>query len=91
MPYEATKDPFRDTNLNFGTKSVAVVASDTEDFAQYPKAIVALSAGNLVVLPVKNNDGATVTFAGVSPGFVPPLRVRRVMATGTTCAMATIE
>lgn len=91
MPYDASKDPFKDTLLNYGTKSKAVTPSDSLDFTKYPKAIVVTAYGNLVVLPIGNDDADTVTFTAVNAGFSPPIRVRRVLATGTTASVATIE
>lgn len=91
MPYDIAKDPFKDTLLNFGTKSKPVTPSDSVDFALYPKAIIVTAAGDLKVLPLANADTDTVTYSGVYAGFVPPVRVRRVLATGTTCSVATIE
>ena len=69
----------------------------------YPQAIVVTAAGNIVVLPMENDDDDTVTFTAAPCGFVPPFRVRRVtrparrrrlrrsadaMATGTVMSLA---
>lgn len=91
MPYDATKDPWINTLLNFGRKSRAITPHNANDIEPYPKAIHATSAGNMEVLPVENDDGDTITYTGVLPGFTPPLRVRRVLATGTTCSVAAID
>lgn len=75
-----------------GVNSVVVTPSDTSDFATYPKGIVVVTAGNLVVLPLQAaDDGAhLITITSAPCGFVVPFRVRRVMNTGTTATLATI-
>lgn len=93
--YLSANDPyvgFSVTTDSFGDNAAAVTPSDTVDFGSYPKAIHVTAAGNLVVLPLKAaDDGAhLITYTGVSAGFVVPIRVRRVMATGTTASVASI-
>lgn len=96
--YDSTKDLYANFSPNaetIGNNSAVVTPSDTVDFTSYPKAIIVTSVAggaNLVVLPLKApDDGAhLVTFTGVSVQFIPPFRVRRVMATGTTASIATI-
>jgi hypothetical protein len=75
---------------SFGRKGAAVVPSDSTDFAVFAKAIVVTAAGNLVIVPADNADNETITFTGVSVGFIPPYQVRRVLATGTTASAATV-
>lgn len=91
MAYDVAKDPHAGTLINFGTKSRAVVPSDTVDIDPYPKAVVLNSAGDICVLPIENADGVTQTFYGCPVGFVVPLRVRRVLLTGTTASAVTID
>lgn len=78
---------------SIGGNSTAVAPSDTVDFTSYPKDIWVTAAGNIVFLPLKAaDDGAhliTVTAAPV--GFVFPVRARRVMSSGTTASLATVE
>lgn len=93
--YDPAKDPYASFNVtpeSSGNNAAVVVPSDTNDFVAYPKAIVVTNGGNLVVLPLKAlDDGAhLITFTGVATQFVPPFRVRRVMATGTTASVASI-
>lgn len=95
MPYDQLKEPssFRNnapTVSTFGGSGAPIAPSDSTDLTTYAKAIVVTAAGNLVILPAKNADGSTVTFTGVPVGFIPPFRVRRVMATGTTASVAAI-
>ena len=92
MPYDPSKDINSGVpgSASFGRKGAAIIPHDSNDLAEYAKAIVVTAAGNLVILPVENADGTTVTFTGVSPGFIPPYQVRRVLATGTTASVASV-
>lgn len=80
--YSATPD-------SLGTKG-AVVAPGNDDLADTVKGVVCLTAGNLTIVPAGNAPAATLAFVDVPAGFVPPYRVRRVVA-GTTATVATIE
>lgn len=94
MAYTATKDPFPNASVapdTFATKARAVSPSDGTDLDPYAKAIVVTATGNLVILPAKNADGTTITFAGCPVGFIPPYAVRRVLSTGTTATVATLD
>lgn len=94
MPYDIDKDRVLSkptTKETFGSVGRNVTPSDTVDLDPYVKAVVALATGNLVILPTQNADGDTITFVNVPAGFSPPYNVRRVLATGTTVAVATIE
>jgi hypothetical protein len=78
----------------FGSKSRNIVTSDTVDLTPgYAKAIVVTAAGNLSILPVGNTDNAAgyVVFTAAPVGFIPPYRVRRVNATGTTATCSTVD
>lgn len=93
MPYDPSKDPSAgkiNSGASFGRKGAVITPHDSNDLAEYAKAIVVTAFGNLVVLPVENADGTTITFTGAPVGFVPPFQVRRVMATGTTASVASI-
>jgi hypothetical protein len=90
--YDASKDPnpVAASRASFGRKGAAIVPSDSTDLTAYAKAIVVTAAGNLVILPVENDDAATITFTGCAVGFIPPFQVRRVFSTGTTASVASI-
>lgn len=82
---------FSPAAASFGRRSVAVTPNDAADLPGGPvKAVVALTAGDLSVIPA-DNASAAVAFVNVGAGFVPPFMVRRVMATGTTCTVMTVE
>src|SRR5258705_5538437 len=88
--YNIANDPYRyGGELQVNKSSVAVVPSDTVDFASYPKNVTTLTAGNVVCLPLKNTDnaGGLVTLVSLVAGYSLPFRVRRVNATGTTATL----
>lgn len=62
---------------SFGRRAVVLIPGSS-DLTDIPKAIVAIGAGNITVIPVNNLDADTITFTGVSAGFVVPLICRRV-------------
>lgn len=62
----------------------AVTASDTVDFVRIAKALYIGSGGNIALLA---EDGDTaVTFSAVPSGYILPVRVRRILVTGTTAS-----
>jgi hypothetical protein len=93
MPYDVTKDPYATTARGrdaFGGKGRAVTPNDSTDLDPYAR-VVCVSTGNISVIPVENADGVPVPFLAVAAGFVPPYYVRRVMSTGTTATVYTID
>lgn len=93
MSYDVNSDPKVGAidEARFGRSARAVTPSDTVDLKPYARAIVVIATGNLVILPVENADASTVTFTGVPVGFVPPFKVRRVLSTGTTASVVTVD
>ena len=95
MPYDPLKDPYAaipdNAVLTNGSKGRVVETSNTVDLDPYVKAIVLLTAGDVSYLPAENEDGAPLAFEGLPAGWVSPHRVRRVLATGTTATVATLE
>ncbi|HEV7283909.1 MAG TPA: hypothetical protein VGN75_03555 [Kaistia sp.] len=76
----------------FGKKSGAVTPSDSTDLPGGPvKAIVLVTDGNVSFLPPGNANNEPVSFTGMLAGFVPPFHVRRVLATGTTATVRTVD
>lgn len=85
---------FATSPSSFGRKSSAIDPSDTEDLPRRVKAVVTLTAGDLAIIPYGDTIGSgidPVEFVDVPAGFIPPYMVRRVMATGTTCEVRTVE
>jgi len=58
-----------------------VVTSDAEDLATVTRGLWVGGAGNVAAVML---GGQTVTFVGVQAGTLLPIRVKRVLATGTT-------
>lgn len=77
---------------SFGSKGVAITPSDSTDLPSGPvKAVTVIVAGNLSIVPTGNANGDPINYVGVAIGFIPPYQVRRVLATGTTATVRTIE
>lgn len=95
MPYNAANDPWGNASTDnpdiLGSTGATVTPSDTVDLPSYAKALVVAATGNLVILPARNVDGTTITFTGCPVGMIVPYRVRRVLASGTTATVATIN
>jgi|MesohylFT_1024984.scaffolds.fasta_scaffold515953_1 hypothetical protein len=60
----------------------AATPSDTVDFARVAKALYIGGGGNVVVLAEDGNTA--ITFSTVPSGYILPVRVRRILVTGTT-------
>jgi hypothetical protein len=102
MPYDAAKDPFRLRGQSFdplnsiGRGSVGITPSDTVDLTTYGR-VVLQTAGDVRVLPAANADPANATavetrlYTGLPAGYVFPFLIRRVLATGTTATVATVD
>lgn len=59
----------------------AVTKSDTVDITETSRALYVGGAGDVAVIM---QDGTTLAFAAVPAGTLLPIRVTRVMSTGTT-------
>ncbi|WP_346915044.1 hypothetical protein [uncultured Roseibium sp.] len=73
---------------SFGKKA-RVITPAASDIDPIPKGVVMLAAGDITVVPMDNDNADVVAFVGVSAGFVPPYRVRRV--TAASAAVMTVE
>ena len=83
--YNQLNDPyFQGGELTANRTTIQLTASDTVDFALYPKTVTLLTAGTVFALPLKNVEGNFITFGTLLAGTTLPLRVRRINATGTT-------
>lgn len=60
-----------------------VTPNDTADLSATSRALYVGTAGNLAVT---TSGGQSVTFVGVAAGTLLPLRVDRVLASGTTAS-----
>lgn len=64
------------------TKCAEVAPNDSTDLADSARALYVAGAGDIELIPV--GQSAAVTFTGVPAGSILPVRVARVLATGTT-------
>lgn len=89
----AAIDPWnKSPNMStFGRRGAEVEPSDTADLTNVAKAITVLTAGTLAFIPADNANDEIITYDEVTVGFIPPYLVRRVMETGTTATVATVE
>jgi len=62
--------------------AVAVTPNDSTDLANTTRALYVGVSGDIVAIMAE--DDSSVTFKGVGSGAVLPLRVKRILATGTT-------
>jgi hypothetical protein len=93
MAYDQQKDPFagdRSLAPSGSGKAIDYSAADV-DLDPYPLAVVVIKTGDLVVVPAKNADADTVTITAAPVGFITPWRVRKVIKTGSTAELATID
>lgn len=78
-------DKFKNANPELSSpasNAAAVTPHDTNELADFSRALWVGGAGNLVVVMV--GDSASVTFTAVPAGTLLPFRVKKVLATGTT-------
>jgi hypothetical protein len=62
--------------------AVAVTPNDGTDLVNTSRAIYVGVSGNIAV--ILDKDSSSVIFVGAQAGSVLPIRVKRVLATGTT-------
>ena len=62
----------------------AVAPDDAAELSQATKALYVGTGGDIALIPVRNTD--TVIFRNVPDGAILDVRVRAVLATGTTAA-----
>ena len=67
------------------TKAESITPDDDTDIA-IPRAIWVGGAGDLTVTMGEDKTSTPVTFASVPAGIMLPIRVKRVLATGTTAS-----
>lgn len=66
-----------------GEGILEVTPDDATDLGQVSRALYVGASGDIAV---RMKDGSTGTLVGVSAGMILPLRVTRVLATGTTAS-----
>lgn len=80
----ADKFQYSDSVQAPARKAVAVTPHDTNPLTDVPKALYVGAAGNIACRLV--DDGADVTFVGVTAGAILPIRVSHVRSTSTTAS-----
>jgi hypothetical protein len=68
------------------SNAAAVTPNDSTDLTYTSRALFVGGAGNVAVIMA---GGQTVTFTGVTAGALLPVRVSRVLSTGTTATTIT--
>lgn len=63
------------------TNISSVTPHDTNELAQASRAIYVGGGGDMAVEMV---DGTSATFVGITAGFLLPIRVNKILVTGTT-------
>lgn len=69
-----------------GSNAAAVTPNDSTDLTYTTRALFVGGAGNIAVTMA---GGQSVTFTGVTAGALLPIRVTRVLSTGTTATTIT--
>jgi len=89
MPYDPNRDPTNGytSPITLCRKQEVVTPADATDLQVYARFIEVTGAGNLVYLPVENDDADTVTVTGAPVGWRSSCAVRRVLSTGTSATV----
>ena len=77
-------DDFHDIRASLTSPVMGGFDITPDDGADLPKVTRGLMVATAGDVAVKFKSGDTLTLPGLTPGVVYPLRVARVMATGTT-------
>ena len=75
------------TDTSPATNGAAVTASDSTILPEAVRAIYVGGAGNVAVV---TSGGDTITFTGVTAGTILPIRVEKILSTGTTATSMVI-
>ena len=76
---------------SFGHDGRLVTPHDSTDLDPIAKAVCVSSIAGGAALSIETLGGTTINFVDVVVGFIPPYRVARVNATGTTATVYTID
>lgn len=83
MPITDLFENFSPSPTGPATGGFDIVPDDNSDLPAVTRALMVASGGDAAVIL---KDGSTLTLPALVPGSVYPLRVRRVLATGTTAS-----
>ena len=67
----------------------AVVPNDTVDFTQGPTRAIFVGGAGTISLMMASGNSLTITIPANALGFVINLRIKRILATGTTATLIT--
>lgn len=86
-------DPWNKTpdESSFGRKGAQITPADGADMATVAKGLYVLAGGTVAFIPVDNEDDEILTTADLPAGAIVPYYVRRVLSTGTSATLATID
>ena len=76
---------------SFGQDGRLVTPHDSTNLDPIAKAVSVSSIAGGANLSIVTLKGTTINYVGITAGFVPPYRVMRVNATGTTCTVYTVD
>lgn len=93
MPFDRTKVTYSTSaDHAFGSAIYPITPDDNadqlDDQGNYFKYVVTKTAGNIAVLGYENDDGDAAQIFSLGAGQFVPVRVRRVLAAGTTATVA---
>jgi hypothetical protein len=72
------------TEISFGRDGRLVTPHNSTNLDPIGKSVVVTDITAGANLSIVTEKGTTIPFVGVSVGFIPPYRVKRVNSTGTT-------
>jgi hypothetical protein len=76
---------------SFGSDGRLVTPHDSTNLDPVAKGVCVSSIAGGATLSIVTLKGTTINFVDVPTGFIPPYRVKRVNATGTTATVYTID
>lgn len=76
---------------SFGADGRLVTPHDSTNLDPVAKTVCVSSIAGGSNLSIVTLADTTINFVGVSVGFIPPYRVKRVNSTGTTCTVYTVD
>ena len=83
MPITDFFDGFAPSPTGPATGGFDVVPDDNADLPAVTRALMVSTGGDVAAVL---KDGSTLTLPALSPGSVYPVRIRRILATGTTAS-----
>lgn len=84
MVYDSSKDRYSTPGFGgLAARAQTAVQSDTEDLTAYYDYLYVGVTGDISCIPIRNDSDTPVVFTNVAVGWFP-VRVRRILETGTT-------